>query len=74
MEASSNPKRYSELVGNGTTVTSALLNVLTCVRTILHFEGQFGSGQAISASVDIQSFLADGRCLAARSGSIEAVE
>ena len=36
--------------------------------------GQFGSGQAISASVDIQSFGCVGRCFAARSGSTAASE
>ena len=35
---------------------------------------QFGSGQAISASVVIQSFASVGRCLAGSSGSTEASE
>jgi hypothetical protein len=52
----------------GTTVASAWLNVLTPVLEILNLDLQFGSGQATSASVLIQSFGWVMRCLAARSG------
>lgn len=53
-------------------MTSARLNLLSPVLTIRHLDGQCGSGQATSASVDIQSFLAEGRCFAAKSGRTEA--
>lgn len=57
--------------GMGTTVTSPWLNFLTPVLTILNFDLQFGSGQATSASVDIQSFGEVTLCLAASNGRTE---
>ena len=60
--------------GSGTAVTSAWRKVRLPVRVILRRLGQFGSGQAISASVDIQSFGSVGRCLAGRSGRTAASE
>ena len=42
------------------------------VRMILSCDLQFGSGQAINASVDIQSFECVLRCLAASRGRTEA--
>jgi len=62
------PVSYSNPSGTARTVTSECLNVLSPVRMILKRDLQFGSGQAISASVDIQSFGWVARCLAASSG------
>jgi hypothetical protein len=55
--------------GCTTAVVSACRKVRGAVRTIRKCEGQFGSGQATSASVLIQSFASVCRCLAASSGS-----
>ena len=52
----------------------AWLNVRLPSRVMRSREPQLGSGQAISASVVIQSFLWVGRCLAASSGSTAASE
>ena len=53
---------------SGTSVVSLCLKVRTPVRIMRSLLGQHGSGHAISASVDIQSFLAVMRCFAARRG------
>ena len=58
--------------GSGTAVTWAWLKVRSPVLVILSFDLQCGSGHAISASVDIQSFSWVGRCFAARRGSTAA--
>lgn len=53
---------------NGTTVTSAWLNVLKPVLTIPNRDLQCGSGHAISTSVVIQSFACVSLCFAASRG------
>ncbi len=58
--------------GSGTAVVAAWEKRRRPRRLILSRDGQFGSGQAISASLVIQSFGCVGRCLAASSGSTEA--
>ena len=60
--------------GSGTAVTAAWLNVRVPVREMRKREAQFGSGQATSASVDIQSFGCVCRCFAGRSGRSAARE
>ena len=55
-------------------MASAWRKVLRSVRTMRKRDGQLGSGQATSASVDIQSFGSVGRCLAGSNGSIAASE
>ncbi len=54
--------------GNGTRVTSPCRKVLRLVRAIRNRPPQFGSGQAITVSVVIQSLGAVSRCLAGSRG------
>jgi hypothetical protein len=60
--------------GNGTALVSAWRKRRLPVRTIRSRVGQFGSGQATSASVLIQSNASVTRCFAASSGSSAASE
>ena len=57
-----------------TAVVSLCRKTRLAIRVILSRLGQFGSGQAISASLVIQSLASVGRCLAARNGRTEAIE
>src|SRR5580658_9192152 len=56
-------------VGRGTAVVSDRLKYRRAVRVIRNRVGQFGSGQATSASEVIQSFGSVTRCLAGNRGS-----
>ena len=60
--------------GRGIAVVSPWRNLRRPVRTMRRRLWQCGSGQAISASVVIQSFGCVGRCLAARRGRTDASE
>ncbi len=60
--------------GSGTAVVAAWLKRRVPMRLMRNRLPQFGSGQATSASLVIQSLAWLGRCLAARSGSTAASE
>jgi hypothetical protein len=68
----SNMLQAPEFPVKGTTVVSAWLNFRIPSFTIFSWEGQLGSGQAISASVVIQSLAEVTLCLAGRSGRTDA--
>jgi hypothetical protein len=59
---------------SGTAVVSAWLKPRVAIREIRSLLGQLGSGQATSASVDIQSLAWVARCFAASKGRTEASE
>src|SRR3954447_6097639 len=64
----------SSLFGRGTAVTSEWRKTRFPIRVMRKRVGQFGSGQATSASVDIQSFGWVDRCLAGNKGRSAASE
>jgi hypothetical protein len=67
-------ERVSSTEVRGTAVTSAWRKTRFAIRVMRKRVGQFGSGQATSASVDIQSLACVARCLAGRSGRRAASE